>query len=271
VELAIDEGAPAVACIGCGYDLRGLDPAGRCPECGLRLHWTFRAPRQLSEYNANWVTRMSRATRVLAITYGGLFIFLVLGLTGVLPQIDPMPSVAFLLASILQLIGMWMLAAHSGHPIEPRSPAVRWMSRTTPIGMVIASVASLMVIYHYHPILEPIFAISMIIGALAPTMIFIRLRTVARLIADVGLAEYSTIVGVGFLCTVVAMAGLILIATAVPHLGESVAGMVVMIAVVVLLLLFLLWGAFILLSCMVDFGRAARIAQAQWKAEQSPV
>ena len=34
--------APALAedvpCVGCGYNLRGLDPSGRCPECGMSLH-----------------------------------------------------------------------------------------------------------------------------------------------------------------------------------------------------------------------------------------
>ena len=271
MEIAADnESAPAVACISCGYDLRGIDPAGRCPECGLPLHWTLRAPRTLAEYPASWVTRMSRATRVLAIAYTGLFVFILLGLAGVLPQIDPMPSVAFLLASILQLIGMWMLAAHSGHHVEPRSPAVRWMLRITPIGMLIGSIASLVVVYHYHPVLEPIFVISMIIGALAPTIIFVRLRTVARLIAAAGLAEYSTIVGIGFLCTVLALGGLILIASTNRIVGNGI-GLIATVAIAVALLLFLLWGAFILASCVVDFGRAARIARAQWNADAPPV
>jgi hypothetical protein len=42
-------------CIRCGYDLRGHDVGGRCPECGLKTHWSLKAPILLSQYPALWV------------------------------------------------------------------------------------------------------------------------------------------------------------------------------------------------------------------------
>ena len=42
-------------CIRCGYDLRGHDVGGRCPECGLKAHWSLKAPILLSQYPALWV------------------------------------------------------------------------------------------------------------------------------------------------------------------------------------------------------------------------
>jgi hypothetical protein len=40
MESAIAETA-ALRCLRCGYDLRGLAPAGMCPECGLAICVSF--------------------------------------------------------------------------------------------------------------------------------------------------------------------------------------------------------------------------------------
>src|SRR6188508_236759 len=39
-----------LTCMRCGYDLRGQDEKGRCPECGLSVFWSCRAPEQISQY-----------------------------------------------------------------------------------------------------------------------------------------------------------------------------------------------------------------------------
>ncbi len=259
-----DTAVVGIACVRCQYDLRGHDEKGRCPECGLPAYWSLRAPQKLSEYPPAWVTSMSRAARVLAFAYAGFFIFALLAVSEVIPQIDPLPSIAFLLFGILHVIGMWMLARHSGLVAEPRATILRWLLRITPIGLLVASLTSLVVVYRYFPMLEAIFLVSILIGALAPTLIFIRLRTVARMIADKTLAEYSAIVGVGFLCTIAANVVVVM------FVNNFSSGAVAMLAIGVMaasLLLFLLWGAFILASCVINFGRAARIARAQWKAD----
>ncbi len=34
----------SIGCLRCGYDLRGLDPAGDCPECGLTIEHSLVSP-----------------------------------------------------------------------------------------------------------------------------------------------------------------------------------------------------------------------------------
>jgi hypothetical protein len=258
-------------CIRCGYNLRGQEQSGRCPECGLKAYWSFRAPQKLSEYPATWVTAMARAVRLLAITYGGLFAFLLLACLDYLPRIRVLPSIGFLMASMLQLIGMWMLSSRSGHWSERAAPINRWLVRITPAGLVVASAASIWLMLDYHPEFEWVFFAGMLIGGLAPTAAFIRLRAVARLIADRGLAEHSAIVGYGFLFTAAAMTAFAVILAHSKSVGRDIMGLIVTGMLATALLLFLLWGAFILVCCVVDFGRAAKVAREEWKASAPPV
>jgi len=268
MEVVTAELSSAVACVRCGYDLRGHDAGGRCPECGLDAYWTLRAPQKLSEYPADWVSAMSRGIQLLAITYAGLFVFILLGFTGWF-QNDMMIASVFLIASAFQLAGMWMLSRHSGHLRERAAPVNRWLLRLTPLGLLIGSACAVLIPYHYDPMLEVAMLIGLAIGAIAPTATFIRLRSVARLIADATLAEYSAIVGWGFLAVCAALA--VFTSAARGSTLAGVAGLALIAIIGASLLLFLLWGAFILICCVIDFRRAARIAQAQWNPPSPPV
>ncbi len=46
-----------VLCIGCGYNLRGLEPAGRCPECGLSIADSNRGDR-LIYADPTWLEKL---------------------------------------------------------------------------------------------------------------------------------------------------------------------------------------------------------------------
>ena len=162
-------------CIRCGYNLRGQGQSGRCPECGLKAYWSFRAPQKLSEYPATWVTAMSRAVRLLAVTYGGLFAFLLLGCLDYLPRMRVLPSIGFLVAAVFQVVGMWMLSSRSGHWSERAAPINRWLLRITPLGLVAAGAASTRILLDYAVELEWAFFAGLVIGALAPTAAFIPL------------------------------------------------------------------------------------------------
>jgi hypothetical protein len=37
------------------------------------------------------------------------------------------------------------------------------------------------------------------------------------------------------------------------------------------MLLFLLWGAFLMFCCIIDFSQAARIATADWRNDEAPI
>jgi hypothetical protein len=51
-------------CIACEYPLRGLDPKGKCPECGTSIARSLRDDR-LAHASPFWVFRLSQATTLL--------------------------------------------------------------------------------------------------------------------------------------------------------------------------------------------------------------
>lgn len=57
-----------IPCAGCGYDIRGLDPNGRCPECGIPI-------------DTRPVDLASRAYAVASITFTALSLLCVLTIT----------------------------------------------------------------------------------------------------------------------------------------------------------------------------------------------
>ena len=259
-----------VECIRCHYDLRGLADDARCPECGLPLYWTLRAPENLSQYPATWVTTMSRAVRLLMIAYAGVFFLFVGESVEVLPRSEDLLLTVLALAAALQLIGAWMLSRSSGHWSEPAAPINRWILRLSPIGLVLSAAAAIWVNWDYSELLMTLVAAGAIAGLPTPTALFIRLRTVARMIADPHLAEHSIIVGWGFVGSI-ALCGIMALLQSQHRQLPLWLGLTLAMAIGVSALLFLLWGAFIFFSCMVDFGRAAKVARAQWNAAAAPV
>jgi hypothetical protein len=64
-----------VMCVGCGYDLFGLDPRGLCPECGRSIQESVFRPK-LWEADAAWLKQQMAGMWLLAGFYG------VMALTG---------------------------------------------------------------------------------------------------------------------------------------------------------------------------------------------
>src|SRR5687768_14962896 len=52
-----------VACRKCGYNLRGLDANGRCPECGTAVGYSLHGD-LLRFCDPNWVDTLHRGTRM---------------------------------------------------------------------------------------------------------------------------------------------------------------------------------------------------------------
>jgi DNA-directed RNA polymerase subunit RPC12/RpoP len=265
----------AKRCIRCGYDLRGHaggaeDSDARCPECGLKAFWSLRAPQQLAQYPPGWVAAMSWGTRLLAAAYGFGFTVMILGFLEFFPKSETLAVGTFIALALLQAIGAWMLARQSGHYAERWAPINRWLLRLAPPLMVLGGVGILWIQHVHSPQAEWIVAGTMFAGMLAPLAVFIRLRAVAKMIADAGLAEHSTIVAWGFFATMVAIGAYSVWENVSRTVGLDVVRLIITAAVIVALLLFVLWGAFIMVCCVIDFGRAARVAQAEWKADEPP-
>jgi hypothetical protein len=264
------DAAPADArCIRCGYDLRGHDVGGRCPECGLKAHWSLRAPVLLSQYPAGWVAAMARGVKLLSLAYLILFVMLILAVGGALEGRDWLLYGAMLLAGAMQVAGAWMLAGSSNHWREPRSPVTRVLLCVVPVALPIGAAGALWLTFDYHVALATATAAAMALSLIAPIAAFVRIRTVARMIADADLMEHATAVGGGFLASVVAGAALyVFIGFRGDGSGPWV--MLALFAVIIFLLLFLLWGAFLMFCCIIDFSQAARIATADWHNDEPP-
>src|SRR5690242_1997171 len=100
-------------CIRCGYDLRGHDVGGRCPECGLKTHWSLKAPILLSQYPALWVAAVARGVKLLSAAYVVLFVMMILSVGGALAGYDWLLFGVIFLAGVMQVAGAWMLASSS--------------------------------------------------------------------------------------------------------------------------------------------------------------
>lgn len=264
---APEPGAQPIHCVRCGYDLRGTDSNSRCPECGLKAYWSLRAPEQLSQYPAGWVASMAWGVRLLAITYGGAFALWMLLVAGVSPPHQLVLGIFFgVLFPLLQLVGTWLLARSSKHWSEPSGRLNRFLLRGWPLIAVVGIAISLTPSWVLPPV-----PWSMIVGIyvslfVAPAAIFFRLRAVARIISNTRLAEHSVIVGWGFALTCLAFCGFMALQEYHRDFGKLWA-MLLALVISTALLLFVIWGTAILIACMIDFGRAAKVARAQWRAD----
>ena len=222
---------------------------------------------KLSEFPATWVESMAWGVRLLALAYGSVFAILVIGALQLLPNRGEEAVILAVIvpATIAQAAGMWLLARHSGHAHERRRSMNRWTLRFASLAGVVAALAAVgLQLDPANEIALVILFVAAIIGLLAPPAAFLRLRHVARLISNTALAEHSAMVATGFVLTPTAVGAIALLGM-YNFRPPDMAMFLIMAAICVMALLFLLWGAFIMLCCVVDFGRAAQVARAEWK------
>lgn len=114
------QGAIAIdlACLQCGYNLRGLDPAGRCPECGADIAVSTRGD-LLRFANPDWLHRVKLGADLMLAT---ILLSLVLGfgvgcVTAMLPSVTAriFAVLVTLAAGICRLTAVYLITAQ-----EPR-------------------------------------------------------------------------------------------------------------------------------------------------------
>src|SRR3712207_6504137 len=98
--------AAGVLCRKCGYDLRGCDAAGRCPECGTAVALSAR-PDLLRFADPAWVSKLGRGVRF--ILWGALAA-IVSAVVGVFAFGETLlGNVVTTAGTLVHLYGAWLL------------------------------------------------------------------------------------------------------------------------------------------------------------------
>jgi hypothetical protein len=206
--------------------------------------------------------------RLLAGAYATIFATMLISSTGALQDRTTVMFAIFGLGAALQVVGAWLLARHSRHASERPMRLNRFVLRVAPAALLFATISILaQEAFGYDEWLANASVIAMAVSAAAPVAVFGRLRRVARMIANPGLAEHSAIVAWGFVFAATSMVAVVMVAARLGHDLSNTGLLLALLSASTALLLFLLWGAWIMVNCVVSFGRAARIARDAWKAD----
>ncbi len=219
-----------VLCVRCGYNLRGLDLAGRCPECNNPIAQSVEGD-LLPRADPVWLERLQLG---MTVKLWNLVVgFLVGVVAGILVGAAGLPGVFVTLVALAgAALGLW--AAFLITSQEPRVSmtedpvSLRRVVRGCAVAVVFAQV--MQQAGEYAPNGAALLVIGLALGVGASVVSyfgeFVYLRRFARRIPDARLVRSTTTVMWG-MATMVALAGaggLITAATAPPAAGPSVFG-----------------------------------------------
>ncbi len=121
---------PVARCLGCDYDVRGLDAAGHCPECGLPLWRSVERP-LLRYAEPAWVERLALGTMLVSLSFpvALLWGWLIVGIAQVQGQPWPVGPgwslAAWFVPALTAVVGFWLMTSRDPEQAVARFPVGR--------------------------------------------------------------------------------------------------------------------------------------------------
>ena len=189
-----------IPCRKCSYNLRGLLPEARCPECNSAIGYSLQGD-YLRFADPGWVEKLASG---INWWIGGAIVAAVFGvISSMAVSMRVMPILALLLqviAPIPMLIGYWRLTTPDPSGVgESEGVNARKLSRVALIaGAAFGPVQQLL--QHCTPLFFLISSIGMIMGLVGTFAIFVYVRRLALRIPDNKLARHCRILMWGWAC-----------------------------------------------------------------------
>jgi len=205
-------GAPIeldIPCVGCGYDLRGLQSDGRCPECGLSIERSLHGD-WLGVADRDWIDTV-RLGIALGMPYLLVYLaFLLVGGKDASITEAPMRASMLLALWLLAIGAIWLMTSKEPYPAPAeRVCSLRWLIRFFLVVCLLAQLGpdgSMEFHTGVGPVqleLEQSGALIALIAVWVVAMPFY-LRRIARRVPDHGLVNRLTRIGrLGALCMVI--------------------------------------------------------------------
>lgn len=301
VAVALDQDgrlAEDVACRHCGYNLRGLELAGRCPECEMAIEKTLHAF-LLRFCDPVWLGRLrSGLTLLIAMIFAGLGVGFIFGLTFIL-LIGGTGETSLLLVSAffllfagigcMQLIAYWRITSPEPSPLHEENPlSARRIAR---VGLILSTASGLLA-FAFDPdtysmgtmemadapvqagFAWSLYLLSTVLGLIGLFALFVYARSIALRFPADNLAKSTRLVMWGYTipaaaAPIVQLATKAYYNTSMSFGGFEIALIVGQVVFGILVLVFGIWGIVLLFMYRHRLKQALALADAAGKEQDS--
>ena len=295
-----EAGPPAIdrasqECYRCGYDLRGIDDAQPCPECGLLAARSRRATDELHNTRPRWLRRLGWGVRLMLLAIAVAVVwpaFLGMLYSMPVPLVmarrwwfwEWLPLLGYDTAALLLWLGAALLSSREGYaPADDDDVVLR---RTLPIAaaapLLGLSLAHVELILRSRrgwapysdewTLLEMAIPFLLTVGSIPlPLLVFARLRGLAKRARSAHLAEHCLIVGSGASASLLIGLVMLVIFEHAESWGwgylwtsRSNAAVALMLLIAVCAFLFTMWSMYLLGRFALAFFAASRTLRRAW-------
>jgi len=264
--------AESIVCRRCGYDLKGLDPHSRCPECGTAVGRTIYGGDLLRFAPPEWVEKLASGMLWIIVAVLGS---IALGLLAnfAVPVIGLAGDVSL---SVVSLAGYWLVTTPDpSMDLSREGISARVVARWGAVAAIIGGlVVSFLQVQQLQAPSVPLMIVAIalaIVGVAGYFALFVYGRRLALRIPDDGLARQTMIVMWGVVACygfAIVMIGVGVAATSAASPGAGMGTLVgIACAVGIALLVFGIWSIVLLFRYRAAFKSAAEQARRSWYAD----